>query len=161
LASAGKLDSYASRPVLRCKRQEFSTLNSGVDAILKQRGSLAAAIVATIGLQVISGLDDGQKNQLIHRDIKPSNLFVTLYRIVKIMNFGLVKRVGEFRWRRTAGASQITRLKRAVKRLVERPARQKLAFAPACAGARRVFAPLMPIFHLSDSVGADWPLWYR
>jgi tetratricopeptide (TPR) repeat protein len=70
---------------------------SGVDAILKKRGALNAKMVATIALQVASGLDYAQKNKIIHRDIKPSNLFITTDRIVKIMDFGLAKMVEEVR----------------------------------------------------------------
>ncbi len=70
---------------------------SGVDAILKQQGALNPRTVASIGLQVASGLDYAQKHKIIHRDIKPSNLFITTDRVVKIMDFGLAKMVEEVR----------------------------------------------------------------
>ena len=70
---------------------------TGFDAILKRRGALEPRMVASLALQVASGLEYAQTHKIIHRDIKPSNLFLTEERIVKIMDFGLAKMVEEVR----------------------------------------------------------------
>ena len=49
-----------------------------VHDLVKKLGPLPEAIVATIGIQVLRGLDYiHNRAKVIHRDIKPSNLLVS------------------------------------------------------------------------------------
>ncbi len=68
-----------------------------LEQILKQRGAMAAQIVASLGVQICAGLHYAHANKIIHRDIKTANLFFTRERTVKIMDFGLAKMVEEVR----------------------------------------------------------------
>jgi serine/threonine protein kinase len=43
--------------------------------------------------QIAQGLKKAHENRIIHRDVKPANIFITKDGIVKILDFGLAKRV--------------------------------------------------------------------
>jgi tetratricopeptide (TPR) repeat protein len=65
--------------------------------LLQTRGRIQPIDVARLGLQVCSGLAYAHANRIIHRDIKSSNLFLTVDRVVKVMDFGLAKMLEEVR----------------------------------------------------------------
>ncbi|HEV8119359.1 MAG TPA: protein kinase [Thermoanaerobaculia bacterium] len=66
---------------------EGDTLREKLDAgALPQRKALDYA------LQIAQGLAAAHERGIVHRDLKPQNLFVTRDGIVKILDFGLVKR---------------------------------------------------------------------
>ena len=66
---------------------EGDTLREKLDAgPLPQRKALDYA------LQIAQGLAAAHERGIVHRDLKPQNLFVTRDGIVKILDFGLVKR---------------------------------------------------------------------
>ena len=68
-----------------------------LNSILARRGNLSQADVARLGLQICAGLAYAHSRQIVHRDIKTANLFVTVDRVVKIMDFGLAKMIEEVR----------------------------------------------------------------
>ena len=67
--------------------------------LLDRHGPLPAERVVYLLRQVCQGLREAHQVGLIHRDIKPANVFAAkrggLYDVVKLLDFGLVKPVGE------------------------------------------------------------------
>ncbi|MBA2303115.1 MAG: protein kinase [Acidobacteria bacterium] len=61
---------------------------------LLDRGPLGAVRSIELGLQIAAGLAAAHDGGIIHRDLKPANLFITGEGQVKILDFGLAKRVG-------------------------------------------------------------------
>jgi hypothetical protein len=70
-----------------------------LEDLLERHGPVAADRVIHILRQTCQGLREAHEVGLIHRDIKPANVFVAqrggLYDVVKLLDFGLVKPVGE------------------------------------------------------------------
>lgn len=56
--------------------------------------TVTAREVVWIARDVLTGLVAIQEHELIHRDIQPANLMVTPARVVKLIDFGLVRAVG-------------------------------------------------------------------
>ena len=56
-------------------------------------GPLTPNLVLHYALQIVQGLVAAHDKDLVHRDLKPENLFVTRDGRVKILDFGLAKRV--------------------------------------------------------------------
>jgi serine/threonine protein kinase/formylglycine-generating enzyme required for sulfatase activity/dienelactone hydrolase len=67
---------------------EGQTLRGRLDA-----GPLSLNEVVDLALQVVHGLSAAHGKGIIHRDLKPENIFVTTDGPVKILDFGLVKRI--------------------------------------------------------------------
>jgi serine/threonine protein kinase/Tfp pilus assembly protein PilF len=59
------------------------------------RGALGIDEVLSIILQVCEGLAKAHSSGIIHRDIKPANIFITADGVVKILDFGLAKSMGQ------------------------------------------------------------------
>ncbi len=57
-------------------------------------GPLPLNLVIHYALEIAQGLSAAHEKEIVHRDLKPENLFVTKDGRVKILDFGLVKRVG-------------------------------------------------------------------
>lgn len=60
--------------------------------ILKN-GALGLRRTLKIGLQVVEAIADAHRNGVIHRDIKPANIVVSPNDQVKVLDFGLAKRI--------------------------------------------------------------------
>jgi serine/threonine-protein kinase len=67
--------------------------------LLERHGPLPSGRVIHLLRQACQGLREAHRVGLIHRDIKPANVFAAqrggLYDVVKLLDFGLVKPVGE------------------------------------------------------------------
>ncbi len=70
-----------------------------LEQLLERHGPLPAERVVHLLRQTCQGLREAHHIGLIHRDIKPGNIFAAqrggLYDVVKLLDFGLVKPVGE------------------------------------------------------------------
>jgi serine/threonine-protein kinase len=82
-----------------------------LDAELQARRQLPLEESVDIVVQACSGMLDAHANGIIHRDLKPANLFLakdgegeSAARIVKILDFGISKMIGESTRLTSAGA---------------------------------------------------------
>ena len=67
---------------------EGETLRGKLDA-----GPIAQKQAVDYALQVVKGLSAAHEKGIVHRDLKPENLFVTRDGHLKILDFGLAKKV--------------------------------------------------------------------
>jgi serine/threonine protein kinase len=65
------------------------------------RDLLSVDEITGITLQIAEGLYKAHENKIIHRDIKPANIFLTKEGTVKILDFGLAKRIDRTQFTRT------------------------------------------------------------
>ena len=76
------------RPFIAMELLEGETL----DARLK-RASLEMPELIEVGVQVAEALSAAHAKGIVHRDIKPSNLHLTAEGRIKVLDFGLAKRM--------------------------------------------------------------------
>jgi serine/threonine protein kinase len=69
--------------------------------ILEKRGKLPWKGALSLIQQTLQGLGFAHTKGVVHRDIKPSNLMLTRNGVVKIMDFGIAKAVGNAKATRT------------------------------------------------------------
>jgi serine/threonine protein kinase len=77
---------HNGRPYIAMELLKGQTLR---DFLVLQRLSIAE--VLDMGAQIADGIAAAHAKGIIHRDIKPANIWVTEDRLVKILDFGLVK----------------------------------------------------------------------
>ena len=78
------------RLFLAMRYYEGSTLQAVID-----RGPMPIADALNYAVQTAQGLAKAHAEQIVHRDIKPANLLVTNDGVLKILDFGLAKLVGQ------------------------------------------------------------------
>ena len=79
----------AGRPYIAMELAEGQTL----EAELRDKGPLKAAEATTLMRQAAEALAYATSNHIVHRDIKPSNLIITSGGALKILDFGMAKRL--------------------------------------------------------------------
>jgi serine/threonine protein kinase len=79
---------HEGRPYIAMELLKGQTLR---DFLVLQR--LSIADVLDMGAQLADGIAAAHAKGIIHRDIKPANIWVTEDRLIKILDFGLVKLV--------------------------------------------------------------------
>ncbi len=60
-----------------------------------ERGPLPIDEAIEISLQIAQGLAKAHAKEIVHRDIKPANIMVTIDAVVKLLDFGVAKLVGQ------------------------------------------------------------------
>ena len=76
--------------------QLFISMDYYAGETLKKRiscGLLGVNEIVGIAMQIAEGLKRAHENGIIHRDIKPANIFITKEGTVKILDFGLAKKI--------------------------------------------------------------------
>ncbi|MCM3880391.1 MAG: serine/threonine protein kinase [Vicinamibacterales bacterium] len=83
-----EVDEHSGRAFIAMERLEGSNLKA-----LMAKKTLGTAEVLDIALQITEALEAAHAKGVIHRDIKPGNIFVTGQGRVKVLDFGLARRV--------------------------------------------------------------------
>jgi len=79
---------FEGHPYLVMELLEGQTLKDRISA-----GPLSPEEVAAFGIQLADALESAHSKRIIHRDIKPSNVFLTPRSQVKLLDFGLARRI--------------------------------------------------------------------
>src|SRR5580658_4540281 len=71
-------------------------------------GPLPLEEAIPIARQIAAGLEAAHERGIVHRDLKPANIKLTPAGVVKILDFGLAKTVGEYGGGTPAGSATIS-----------------------------------------------------
>jgi predicted ATPase/Tfp pilus assembly protein PilF len=77
-------------------------------ASILSEGPLSIERALSIGVQIVRGLAAAHRERLVHRDLKPSNVMVDRGDRVKLLDFGLAKRVADVDPRSSKISTRIT-----------------------------------------------------
>ena len=83
-----EVDEFEDRTFIAMERLEGSNLKAHM-----ARKSLDMPEILDIALQIAQALDAAHSKGVIHRDIKPGNVFVSEQGRVKVLDFGLARRI--------------------------------------------------------------------
>jgi serine/threonine protein kinase/tetratricopeptide (TPR) repeat protein len=79
---------FEGHPFLVMELLEGQTLRDRISA-----GPFRTEEIASLGIQLTEALDSAHAKGIVHRDIKPSNVFLTRNGQVKLLDFGLARRL--------------------------------------------------------------------
>jgi eukaryotic-like serine/threonine-protein kinase len=82
------VDDFEGRPFIAMERLDGTTLK-----VYMARKTLGTPEIADIALQIAEALDVAHGKSIIHRDIKPGNIFISEQGRVKVLDFGLARRL--------------------------------------------------------------------
>jgi eukaryotic-like serine/threonine-protein kinase len=83
-----EIDDHEGRPFLAMERLEGTTLK-----VYMARKPLETSEIADIAGQIAEALGVAHEKGIIHRDIKPGNIFIGQHGRVKVLDFGLARRL--------------------------------------------------------------------
>ena len=78
------------RPFIAMEYVRGETLRSRLDA-----SPMPLKDILRLGIEVAEALESAHAARIVHRDLKPSNIMLTTGGHVKVLDFGLAKRIGE------------------------------------------------------------------
>ena len=82
------VDDHEGRPFIAMERLDGTTLK-----VYMARKTLETTEIADIAAQIAEALSVAHAKNIIHRDIKPSNIFIGEHGHVKVLDFGLARRL--------------------------------------------------------------------
>jgi serine/threonine protein kinase len=83
-----EIDEHEGRPFIAMERLDGTTLK-----VYMARKTLDTAEIAEIATQISEALSVAHAKSIIHRDIKPGNIFIGEQGHVKVLDFGLARRL--------------------------------------------------------------------
>ncbi|UCG50500.1 MAG: protein kinase, partial [Candidatus Latescibacterota bacterium] len=86
ICTVHEIDEAEGQPFIAMEYIEGRSLKSLIES-----GLLKLEEAQNIAMQIVGGLHEAHRRQVVHRDIKPANIMITDEGRVKIMDFGLAK----------------------------------------------------------------------